>query len=340
MNGKENYLNALTHKPTEWVPVEGENLVYTGFEYNEMEKGPFGGGYDGFGVKWLTPDSGGGTALPDSRCNLLTADDICDWEKFVKIPDTRKYHWAEDAASQLEGADRSTMAVDYGDGNGPYERLAALMGFEEALLAMAEEPEATADLLAAITDYKLESLECVAEYYHPDTYTLYDDVATQKNPFMSPATYRELVKPQHARIAAKAKELGMIPILHCCGNAEALVEDYMEEGWAAWASVQPCNDVASILDKYGDRFCIAGGYDTNGEPGMTNDPSVMLAEIERCYDEYGSKPGYILAGFILYAENPGDDVWAPTGTMCELAIDCMHEKAGIADGASVMVEMW
>ena len=37
MTGKENYLNALRHLPTEWVPVEGEDLLYTGFEFNSME---------------------------------------------------------------------------------------------------------------------------------------------------------------------------------------------------------------------------------------------------------------------------------------------------------------
>lgn len=325
MTGKENYLAALKHEPHARIPVEGEDLIYCGFEMNEMEKGPAGGGRDGFGVRWVAPESGGGTAMPEPGNFLLNADTICDWRTLVRLPDAAAYHWKEDAEAQLEGVDRETMLVDYGDGNGPFERLAALMGFENALMAMAEEPEAVEELLTAVTDYKLECLNEISRQYHPDTYTLYDDVATQQCTFMSPAAYRALIKPQHKRIVDRAKELGMIPILHCCGNAQGLVEDFIEEGFAAWASVQPCNDIAGILDQYGDRFCICGGYDTNGMPGQTDDPEILKREIERCYQTYGAKQGYIFAGFILLpCENP-EDVWAASGLLWELASGFMKQ---------------
>ena len=329
MTGKENYINCLLHKQTSWIPVEGEDLQYTGFEYNTMEKGPFGGGKDGFGVEWVAPDSGGGTAIPKPGCFLLNEDMICEWKDVIKFPDPAAYHWEQDAKEQLEGVNREQMLVDYGDGNGPFERLAAFMGFENALIAMAEEPEAVEEVLTAITDFKLACLEYVAKYYRPDTYTLYDDVATQSCTFMSPETYRKLIKPQHTRIVKKVKELGMIPILHCCGHAEALVQDFMEEGFAAWASVQPCNDIAGILKSYGDRFCIAGGYDTNGKPSMTKDPAVMREEVKRCIDAYGNLPGYIFAGFIMTGIQPGEDpaeAWATTGVLCEQAIGMMHAR--------------
>ena len=327
MNGKENYLHVLRHLPAKWVPVEGEDLLYTGFEFNSMEKGPAGGGFDGFGVKWAAPQSGGGTAIPEPGYFLLNADNVCDWKKLLKFPDPAAYHWEEDARAQLAGVDRSRICVDYGDGNGPYERLAAFMGFENSLMAVAEEPEAVEELLKAITDYKLECLEYIAEYYHPDTYTLYDDVATQQCTFMSPAAYRKLIKPQHRRLARRAAELGMIPILHCCGHAEALIEDFIEEGFAAWASVQPCNDIAGLLERYGHSFCIAGGYDTNGKPGQTSDEAVLRQEIARCYEAYGQKPGYIFAGFILMAAQNPEDVWAASEKMCEIAIRYMHEHS-------------
>lgn len=327
MNGKENYLGALLHKKTAWVPVEGEGLAYTGFEGNEMEKGPRGGGADGFGVEWTAPDSGGGTAMPVNSYFLLDEESICDWDHVIRIPNPADYHWEEDARAQLEGVDRETTAVDYGDGNGPFERLAALMGFENTLLAMALEPDAVESLLTAITDYKLECLEYIHRYYHPDTYTLYDDVATQNCPFMSPDTYRRLISPQHKRLADRAKELGMIPVLHCCGKAEILIEDFIREGFAAWASVQPCNDIVSILEKYGDQICIAGGYHTNGLPGTTDDETVIMTEVQRCFREYGSFPGYIFAGFILLPlKECGsvENVWDATGKLCEKAIEYAH----------------
>lgn len=331
MTGKENYLNALLQKTTEWIPVEGENLIYAGFEGNEMEKGPAGGGKDGFGVTWAAPESGAGTAIPEPGNFLLDEETICDWKSIIQFPDVASYHWEADAKEQLKGIDRTEMAVDYGDGNGPFERLAAFMGFENALVAMAMEPEAVEELLTAITDYKLEALDYIAKYYQPDTYTLYDDVATQICTFMSPEAYRRMIAPQHKRIAARAKELGMIPVIHCCGHAEALVESFIEEGFAAWTSVQPCNDIKAILEKYGDQICICGGYDTNGQPGTTDEDAVLQKEIERCYETYGACHGYIFAGFILLAVEDGmapEEAFAvPSGKLCEMAMAYMHKKA-------------
>lgn len=319
LKAKDNYLRRLRQEQPEWIPMEGDSLMYCGFEYNSMEKGPMGGGFDGFGVKWAAPESGGATAIPEPGYFLLDSDNIENWRNILTFPDVAAYHWEQDACEQLEGIDREEMAVDYGDGNGPYERLAAFMGFEEALLAIAEEPEAVEELLAAITDYKLACMEYIAKYYQPDTYTLYDDVATQMSPFMSPAAYRNLIKPQHKRLADRAKELGMIPILHCCGKAECLVEDFIDEGWAAWSSVQPCNDIIGILNQHGHQICLAGGYDTNGPAGATDDPEKIQKEIERCCQTYGDKPGYIFAGFILVAGETPEEVWGPTGTLYELA---------------------
>jgi uroporphyrinogen-III decarboxylase len=92
----------------------------------------------------------------------------------------------------------------------------------------------------------------------------------------------------------------MIPIQHTCGHAELCVEDYIETGAEAWNSVQPSNDIATILDKNGGKFCIEGGYDTTGKPGRT-DATVddVVAEVERCFREYGSKKGFIFAGILV-----------------------------------------
>ena len=331
MNAKENYLSALRHEPTEWVPVDEECVYFVG-SVNSMEMSTEQEGEDGFGVKWLSTDSTGGGFMPDPRYNVLSADDICDWRDIVKFPEPSKYPWKEESEAELEGIDRETTCIDFFSLNGPHDRLVALMGFEDALIALSEEPEAAAELMAAIADYKIECLDYAAEYYHPDTYTLCDDVATQKNPFMSPEVYRELISPQHARIAAHARELGIIPILHCCGHAEVLVDDYLSEGWNAWCSVQPCNDISSLLDSYGDRLTIIGGYDTNGPAGMTDDEQILDAEVERCYESYGTKPGYVFSGFILNPSEVGGDMYASYSKMATIAMDYMHSHANGANG--------
>lgn len=66
------------------------------------------------------------------------------------------------------------------------------MGFEEALMSIALEPEATADLLNAIVDYKIKVIEKAHEFYHPDLFTNYDDIATEQCPLCQERHIRKL----------------------------------------------------------------------------------------------------------------------------------------------------
>lgn len=303
MTPKENMIAVLKHEPHEWIPNYLSDVVNGGFGFGNgpaFEKGPAGGGMDGFGVNWVTPASGGGAPIPEPGKFILDAETIVDWKRLVTFPDISSCDWEAQAKMELSRGDKDTQFIDYGSGNGPFERLAALMGFEEALIAMAEEPEATGDLLNAIADYKIDVIEMAAKYYKPDGFTNYDDIATQYCTFMSPYAYRELLKPVHTRIYKAAKDFGMIPIQHTCGKAESLIADFIDTGVMGWTSVQPTNDIVSILNTYGDRFCILGGYDTNGPAAReTATDEVIDAEVKRDFDTYGQYEGYIFFGFMV-----------------------------------------
>lgn len=301
---KENYLNFLHHKPTTLIPnffVGNKGMGFGAVNGPSIEKGDqFGDCMDGFGIKWEYPASGAGAAIPD--INWTITDDVTEWREKITIPDPAAYDWKADYERECEmlGApDREREIVDFGFGNGVFERLAALMGFEDALIAMAMEPEETYALMEAITDYKVAALDHIIDAYHPDTITYYDDVATQRDLFMSPETYRTLIKPHHKRFAQECLKRGVIPIYHCCGHAEAIVEDMIDCGWAAWTSVQNSNDICHLIETYADRFGFIGGYDTNGLPGQVNAPDdVVAAEVRRCLDTYGKyHKGYCFFGF-------------------------------------------
>ena len=52
--------------------------------------------------------------------------------------------------------------------NGIFERLHFLMGFENAMIAIIEEPEIVSAIVSAIADKKIEFIYKAAEYYQPD----------------------------------------------------------------------------------------------------------------------------------------------------------------------------
>ena len=301
---KGNYMNFLQHKPTTLIPnsfVGNKILGFGAVNGPAIEKGnQFGDGMDGFGIRWEYPSTGGGAAVPDVNCTIM--DDVTEWRDKVHIPDPAAFDWKaayEMECSMIGAPDREHEMVDFGFGNGVFERLAALMGFEDALIAMAMEPEETNALFTAITDYKVAALDYIIDAYHPDTITYFDDVATERALFMSPDTYRELIKPHHKRFAQECLKRGIIPIFHCCGHAEDIVEDMIDCGWAAWTSVQISNDICHLIETYGDRIGFVGGYDTNGLPAREDaTDEVVITEVRRCLDTYGKyHRGYCFFGF-------------------------------------------
>ena len=295
---KEDYLAAVVghEKPQHLPSAMSGMVVMAGGSLETFENGPFRGGPDGFGVVWEASRSAGGQAVPASGHIVL--DDITDWEDVVKFPDLDAYDWKGQAEIQLSGADRDRQLVEYGAWNAQFLRVTHLMGFMDGLCAFAEEPEACRSLIEAITDYKIRLAERVAHYFKPDFFTSYDDVATQQSLFLSPQTYRDLIKPSHKRLNDAVKAYGMMPIMHTCGHCEPLIPDFIDEGAVAWSSAQPVNDIAGILQKYGKQIAVIGGYDSNGPAGREDAPDAVIEEeVKRCIDSYPPYGSYVFMGF-------------------------------------------
>ena len=173
------------------------------------------------------------------------------------------------------------------------------MGFENCLCDMAMEPEATYDFMSAVADYNIEMMKAAKKHLKLDIFDLAEDMATGSSLFMSPDTYRELIKPHHRRIFEAARNEGLIVEQHTCGKADAIADDLVELGVDIWQSVQPINDMEAVLQKYSDRLALVGGFDSIGEAARTADPDVIRREVRRCYDTYGKYDGFVFWGFLL-----------------------------------------
>lgn len=291
---KENYLLAMNHKPTHFTPCALTDNFTAGILFT-AERGPVGGGVDGFGVRWVSPPSAAGGVLPAPGEFLL--DEIGNWKK-MKIPDLKSYDWEGMAATELANYNRDEKPLEIISTNCIFERLAALMGFENALLSMHTDPDDVYEFLGVLTDYKVEVAKYYAKYYKPDMFTWFDDIATERVLFMSPDTYRKLIKPHHTRLCREIRNLGVIPIQHTCGKADDIVQDMIDVGAAAWSAVQATNDIEGIIQKHGDEFTIVGGFNSNGPPGWEDAPEdIIRAEVRRCLGTYGKYgKAYIFTG--------------------------------------------
>lgn len=137
----------------------------------------------------------------------------------------------------------------------------------------------------------IELTELVLDEAHPDAVWMTEDLGETHAPFISPQTYRELVKPWHEKIVTRVHMKGSKLMLHSHGNIMPLLTDIIA---TKPDSIDPL-DIADNIEldqvkaEYGDRTCLMGG--------ITKDIGRMSdAEIERHIETVFKTCG--LTGFI------------------------------------------
>ena len=256
MNGKQQWISFYQHKyvsGTTLPDLRGLHMVSadaTGL--GEMLSNEHESGKDWFGVEWVK-DTGICKTVPDPRVDFLL-DDVCDWREVVKFPDLEAFDFEAAARnSGLDEVDRDEKLIYFSLVTGPFERLHALMGFEEALAALMTDPEEVDAYFTAFTDWRCVLLEKIKKYYDPDVIMYHDDVGTQADMFLDPGLWRELMKPHLKRATDKMHELGMFMEYHSCGKIERVVPDLAEIGVDSWQG-QHINDIAAMKELTGGKL--------------------------------------------------------------------------------------
>ena len=151
MTKREQLLQVYAHKNIGYVPN-----FFTDFDFlkpETMNERAEAGGKDWFGVEWeFVPLVLAAMVKPGTK--VLT--DITKWREQVHFPDLDAIDWEAAAKKETAGWDRENKISYLMLINGMFERTHALMGFEDAFMAMYDEPEEYQALVDAITDYKVK----------------------------------------------------------------------------------------------------------------------------------------------------------------------------------------
>ena len=314
MTRKDNMMAIYHHQSHDHIGTFFD-FASVGGDAEAFENGPVGGagGPDWFGMEWQrnTAGMGGGTPAPGK----IVLPDITEWKKYVHFPDVTKYDWKAQADAQLANVDRNAQVVDYGCWNGQFLRLVDLMSMVEGLMAFVEEPEACGELLHAITDYRISTLEYIKKYFDPDIVTIYDDFAHERGLFISPETYAELIAPEHKRWSDAVRSYGIIPDMHVCGKPEQIVSSFVDEGFEAWQVVQPENDIVRLQAELGDKLAFVGCWDFQAKwilPGQIPTEEDIRAKVRETIDAYGPGGNIAIMGMIT---NPAVDMFSSMMTI-------------------------
>lgn len=203
---------------------------------------------DAWGVQWILQEGQPGPIQNESIPPVL--EDVTQWREKITFPDLDKADWETAAQEETAKWDRTNKISNVIIPNGLWERYFSLCGFQQALVNIMLEPEATFELLGAIADHRVALFQKIAQYFKPDKIQLHDDYGMERNMFFSVDTWRELIKPHLKKIVDACHDCGMIYEHHSCGYIAPILDDLVEMGIDAWNPVQYANDPPALFKKY------------------------------------------------------------------------------------------
>jgi uroporphyrinogen decarboxylase len=151
--------------------------------------------------------------------------------------------------------------------NGVLELACRLCGYEHIMCLLATDPEFISVLFGKILAFQKEVSGAyysrLGRYIHMTTSG--DDFGTQKGLFMSPAMFREFIKPCMKQRFAHIKEFtDAVQQHHSCGNIFQIIPDLIEAGVEVLNPIQPVAGMEPqrLKSEFGRKLTFHGGLDT------------------------------------------------------------------------------
>jgi hypothetical protein len=232
-------------------------------------------------------------AMPHVTEETKVIRDITSWHEFTKVPDliancSDQQLWIP-YLERMAQIDRENNLVMAFAPTGLFERLHFLMGFEDTFVNLMTEPEAMADLCAAVGEYRYNGMKLMADIAHPDIILSHDDWGSKTNLFMSPDVWREFIKPNYFKAYGYLKSKGIIIMHHADSFMEPIVEDMVELGIDIWQGILPQNDIARLLKQLGGRMTLMGGLDAAVVDRADSTEEEIRAHVRRACELYAPK---------------------------------------------------
>ena len=257
---KENFMRVMNGQTPEYIPTYNMMWGMGGMLPQMMGvRNPDGSGKDIWGVEYEMPSGTLEIANPNTKGEFLLKD-ITKWRDVIKKPDIviTDSEWEALAKEANDHRDPNLPFAVMG-GLGPFQQLMGLMGFTEGLSACFEEPEEVKELLNFMADFYDPITKNLVHYHKPDFGAFGDDIAHERNPFVSLEMFRDIFGPIWKRTYDIYNEAGIPSTHHNCGHFQPLLDDLYNMGCTFWEPVQGSNDIAEIREKYGIKMALCSG---------------------------------------------------------------------------------
>jgi len=183
---------------------------------------------------------------------------------------------------------------------------------ERLMMDMTLRPQFAAYIFDRIADDRAFQARRMAEA-GADCIHCGDDIGMQDRLMMSPAMWREWLKPRWRRVIGAAKDANpeVLAFYHSDGDVRPVIEDLIEIGFDILNPVQPeCMDPAQIKREYGDRLAFWGTIGTQTTMPFGT-PEQVKATVKQVIDTVGAGGGLLVAPtHVLEPDVPWENILA------------------------------
>lgn len=180
-----------------------------------------------------------------------------------------------------------------------YERIWQFRGMQNLMIDYYENPDEVHALHKAVADTELKLLKRAIEEVKPDGYMISDDLGTQNSLMMSPATFREFIKPYYKQIWGLTRAHDIDNWMHTCGNISEIIDDLIECGLSVLHPLQKGTmDWNEVAAKWKGKIAFWVGMDVQNTM-INGTPEDVRREVRLMRDTFDSPEG----GFLYAAGN-------------------------------------
>ncbi len=178
---------------------------------------------------------------------------------------------------------------------GTWQDACCLLGTEGAILAAIDDPGWVHELLKILCERKKTYIRSL-NGAHYDVHELGGGTASDS--VISPKLFDQFIAPYDSELIQLAHEAGQRISYHTCGGMMRFLERIADMGPDAMETFTPSTmggnaNLKEAKRRIGDRVCMIGGFD---QFHFLKDcpPELTRAEVRRCFEEAGTRGGYIL----------------------------------------------
>lgn len=268
---------------------------------------------DRWGCDWVYP--------LEALDGICTGHPLASWEALATYapPDPEAFTDWDQARQNVEQAhargDAATGGTDHGF---VFLRLTYLRGFDRCMMDMAEGRPELLRLIAIVERYWMDVVRRWIDL-GVDSIGFGDDLGLQQALPISPATWRQYIKPTYQRIFSCCRDHGVHVSLHTDGYILDIIPDLLECGVSVLNPQDLVNGVENLRQRAWGRVCINLDIDRQSVT-VFGTPEQSAAHVRHCIERLGSPRGGLDLIWGVYPGTPLANIRAVARAMDEHAM--------------------